>query len=115
MGSDYCQIAAKLGAFLLGDMTARTQSTKKTAAKEARAREIEFIAKKLRFSAILVVLYLATAQLSPLAPNSVIAIGLGTRLCMKRGLSFVPYRRVTLLIKRVTLSPCKQALSVTYW
>ena len=35
-----------------------------------------------RLSAILVVLYVATAQLSPSAPNSVIAIALGTRLCM---------------------------------
>ena len=31
---------------------------------------------------ILVVLYLATVQLSPSAPNSIIAIALGTRLCM---------------------------------
>ena len=31
---------------------------------------------------ILVALYLATVQLSPSAPNSVIMIALGTRLCM---------------------------------
>ena len=36
----------------------------------------------LRLSAILVVFYLATAQLSPSAPNSIIAIALGTILCM---------------------------------
>ena len=82
MGSDYCQIVAKLDVFQLGDTTTRTHSTEKPAAKEANARKIEFTAKILRFSSILVVLYLATAQLSPLAPDSIIAITLGTRLCV---------------------------------
>ena len=69
--------------FQLGDTTTRTHSTEKPAAKEANARKIEFTAKILRFSSILVVLYLATAQLSPLAPDSIIAaITLGTRLCL---------------------------------
>ena len=97
VGSDYCQIAAKLGVFLLGDMTARTQNTKKPQPKRPGQGKLNLSPKSFAFSAILVVLYLATAQSSPLAPNSVIAIALGTRLCMKRGLFFVPYRRVTLL------------------
>ena len=96
VGSDYCQIAAKLGVFLLGDVTARTQSTRNRN-QRGKGKGNWIYRQKTSLSAILVVLYLATAQLSPFAPNSVIAIALGTRLRMKRGLSFVPYRRVTLL------------------
>ena len=44
-------------------------------------------------SAILVVLYLATTQLPPSAPNWIIAIALGTRLCMLRGAIFCPLQK----------------------
>jgi len=40
--------------------------------------EYEVTAKIVHLSAILVVLYFATAQLSPLVPNSIMAITLGT-------------------------------------
>ena len=80
MGSDYCQIASKLGVFLLGDMTARTQSTKNPQPKRHGQGKLKSLAKYFTFPPFLVVLYLATAQLSPFAPNSVIAIALGTTL-----------------------------------
>ena len=96
MGSDYCQIAAKLGVFLFGDMTVRTLSTEKPQPKKQVQGKLNLPPK-----------YFALQPFGfALSDHAVVSLSAkfnnrdSPRVKtshLKGGLSFAPYRRVTLL------------------
>ena len=96
VGSDYCQIAAKLGVFLFGDMTVRTLSTEKPQPKRQVQGKLNLPPK-----------YFALQPFGfALSDHAVVSLSAkfnnrdSPRVKtshLKGGLSFAPYRRVTLL------------------
>ena len=81
MGSDILSDCRETRRFSIRRYDSKNPSTEKPQLK--RQAQGKFTAKIRRISASLVVLNLATAQLSPSAPNSIIAIALGQDFACK--------------------------------